>query len=161
MKVYIYQRFMYFFNVVEIWDEDGKTKYILERNGKVGQNFRILDTSGHETAIVKQKISLFKNVFLIIINGREIEVRFRHKMKINGEGYCEITGLDLTTGGNIDKHEYTIDNAEKTLACVKNAMFNDIECYELEYGDDVNEDEITALFVAIELAKSVEANNCP
>lgn len=156
LKAYLERLFYLAVREACIYDEQGSPLYLLKREGAVGQNFRIYDKNGNETAFVKQHISLIKREFRVIIPGQEISVQLRRKAKINNGGYCTIKELNWVTEGSMDAHQYTIYDGRNEIARVGTVMSDGTEFLEAEYPETGNEALILAVITAAELARSVD-----
>lgn len=156
-----------------ITDENGAECFSLLNQGKIGYNYGLYDQDKRKLGNVKQHIAFsFKNRFDVDLNGREVQIVFSHRFKINGEAYCKFTGLDWRTEGDLHHHDYSVLDGNKVMARVRltgtveqdkrdpfKVVANEMNrSLEIECADDGDAALILAVVFAIELAEKCDGS---
>ena len=146
MKLYIKQKVFSFRDRFTVRDEFGRDVYSVSGELiSLGKRLHILDNSGREAALVKQKLLTFLPKFTISISGMG-DVEIVRKLTLF-KPYYIVSGIDWEVNGSFTEHNYSITHNGRAVAKISKAWFSWGDSYEINVSDP--EDALMALAVVI------------
>ncbi|MBQ1463332.1 MAG: LURP-one-related family protein [Ruminococcus sp.] len=146
MKLYIKQKVFSFRDRFTVRDEFGRDVYSVSGELiSLGKRLHILDNSGREAALVKQKLLTFLPKFTISISGMG-DVEIVRKLTLF-KPYYIVSGIDWEVNGSFTEHNYSITRSGRAVAKISKAWFSWGDSYEINVSDP--EDALMALAVVI------------
>ncbi len=146
MKLYIKQKVFSFRDRFTVRDEFGRDVYSVSGELiSLGKRLHILDNSGREAALVKQKLLTFLPKFTISISGMG-DVEIVRKLTLF-KPYYIVSDIDWEVNGSFTEHNYSITRSGRAVAKISKAWFSWGDSYEINVSDP--EDALMALAVVI------------
>ena len=159
MKLYFVEHdFLFLKKNNAIRDETGAVRFDLVREPVVfGYKLHLCDNYGKELALIRQKVSLLSNKFIVTIDGTEMILTPIANRK---EGfYYELSVLGWRTFGNLYECDFAIMSDGQAIANVRKLPHKDGSCCEVTYQDSTKETAILAVAITIECAMEVLNND--
>ena len=155
---FVERRFMPFAKTTEIRDEEGNVRYYLTRDAVcVGFKLHLLDLSGNEIALIRQKVSLLSNKFTVTMDERTMLLQLKSNRQ---DGFfIEITLNGWRTFGSLYNGEYALVSDGKAIAEIRKLSHPDGEACEIACRDPEFEAEVLACVIGIEAALNIGGND--
>jgi len=152
MKLLFRQRFFSWFDSYDIYDEAGKTVYVVKGQLSWGHCLKIYDAQGNEIGTVKEEILTFLPKFSMYLKDAYIGcIRreftfFRPKFTVDCNGW--------QVEGDWFEWDYTIRNASGwTIATVSKELLEFTDTYVIDVADPQDALGILMLVLAIDAEK--------
>lgn len=153
MKLLFKQRFFSWFDSYDIYDEAGRTVYVVKGQLSWGHLLKIFDSKGYEVGTVKQKIITFLPKFEIYMGNTYVGCISRELTFFKPQYNIDFNGWHID--GNFVEWDYSItDSRGKLIATISKQIFNWTDTYVI---DVVNrEDALCALMFVL----AIDAEKC-
>lgn len=153
MKLLFKQRFFSWFDSYDIYDESGRTVYVVKGQFSWGHCLKIFDASGREIGTVKERVMSFLPKFEIYIGENHLGTIakefsfFRPRYDIDFKGW--------RVSGNCMEWNYLISDAHgNEVATVSKELFNWTDTYSIDVKDP--RDSLCALMFVL----AIDAEKC-
>ncbi len=153
MKLLFKQRFFSWFDSYDIYDESGRTMFVVKGQLSWGHLLRIYDANGNELGSVREKIFTWLPKFEMYIGDnyagciKKEFTFFKPKFDIDYKGWH--------VEGNWFEWDYTIfDSSRQPVAYVSKELFNWTDTYVIDIVDPL--DALYALMLVI----AIDAEKC-
>lgn len=153
MKLLFKQRFFSWFDSYDIYDESGKTVYIVKGQLAWGHCLKVFDALGNEIGMIQEKIFSFLPKFEIYLNDNYVGciskefTFFKPKFNIDYNGWH--------VEGDFFEWDYSIlDPSGQCVASVSKQLFNWTDTYVIDV--DEPQDALNALMLVL----AIDAEKC-
>ncbi len=144
MTLYL-QEELFSFDHFDIWDEDGRTLYTVDREGLfLGRTLHVTDAQGHDVAQVRHIPFSIPSTFAITTLTQELELT--RNFTFFSRSYS-LSGLDWEISGDFTGHAYEFYCGEHQVAALEKDWPALHDRYRLEVADAA--DALTALCVVL------------
>lgn len=144
MTLYL-QEELFSFDHFDIWDEDGRVLYTVDREGfLLGRTLHVTDAQGQDVAQVQHIPFSIPSTFAITTLTQELELT--RNFTFFSRSYS-LSGLDWEISGNFTGHVYEFYRGEQQVASLEKDWPALHDRYRLEVEDAA--DAITALCVVL------------
>ncbi len=159
MRMLFKQRLFSWFDSYDIYDESGRTLFVVKGQLSWGHCMKIFDAQGHEVGMIKEKIITFVPKFDIYIDGRLAgSIRknitlFSPKFSIDYNGW--------SVRGNFIEWDYSINDSHgNQIAYVSKEIFRLTDTYSIDVANDSYALDALMVVLAIDAEKcSRDKNN--
>ena len=152
MRLLFRQRFFFWFDSYDIYDENGSTVYTVKGQLSWGHCLHILDADGNHVGTVQEKILTFLPKFeLYDVTGcigcisKEFTL-FRPRYTIDCQGW--------SVEGSLLEWDYTVWEGQRNVARISKELLHWTDTYVLDIADSAD-----ALYVLM-LALAIDAEKC-
>ncbi len=153
MKLLFKQRFFSWFDSYDVYDENGRTMFVVKGQLSWGHLLKIYDADGHELGSVREKIFTWLPKFEMYVGSnyagciRKEFTFFRPKFNIDYKGWH--------VEGNWFEWDYTIsDSSGVPVAYVSKEIWNWTDTYAIDVCDPLD------AFYALMLVIAIDADKC-
>ena len=152
MKLLFKQRFFSWFDSYDIYDEQGKTVYVVRGELAWGHLLRIYDAAGREVGYIKEKVLTLLPKFEMYIGGRYTGCISKEFTLFRPSFHIDYKGWRLL--GDWFEWDYTILNvAENAVATVSKKLLNWTDTYVIDVLDPRDALYVLMLVLAIDAEK--------
>ena len=153
MKLRFRQRMFSWFDSYDIWDEAGSKVYTVKGQLSWGHCLKILDPSGRELGMVKEKVVTLLPRFDLYLAGNRVGSIAKKLTLLRPEYDIDCRGWRVT--GSITEWDYRIRNQEgDTVAVITKELFHLTDTYVIDVRDPG--DAIYALMLVL----AIDAEKC-
>ena len=153
MKLLFKQRFFSWFDSYDIYDEEGKTLFLVEGEPAWGHLLRIYDADGHEVGHVTEKIFTWLPKFEMYLGDRYLGCISKEFSFFRPEFNVDCNGWHVE--GDWCEWDYAILNAAgQEIATVSKELWNWTDTYVIDVKDP--EDALCALMLVL----AIDAEKC-
>jgi len=153
MKLLFKQRLFSWFDSYDIYDEAGRTAYVVKGELSWGHCLRIFDAQGREVGMVKERVLTFLPKFELYQNNQYIGCVSKEFTFFKPR--YQIEGLGLEVEGDFMEWDYKLRNSSgRSVATVSKQIFNWTDTYVIDVENP--EDALSALMLAL----AIDAEKC-
>ena len=154
-KLYIKQKVFSLTEHFDVFDANENTRFRVDGSFfKIPKQFRILDATGNEVAIVKKEMFHFLPHFSVLVHGTQVATIAR-EMSFFGQHYSIDAG-DLKIKGDWWNLNFSVSRGSEEIAQIRQKMFSWGNSYEVDIQDENAQILIIALVIAINTVKADE-----
>lgn len=153
MKLLFKQRFFSWFDSYDIYDEMGKTVYVVEGQLSWGHCLKIFDSNGNEIGTVKEQVLTFLPKFEIYLKDNYMGCISKEFAFFKPKYNIDFNGWHIE--GNWMEWDYNILNASgQCIANISKQLFNWTDTYIIDVRDP--QDALCALMLVL----AIDAEKC-